>query len=294
MNSCIYSGYVRHRRFTPVKNQFRYRVFQMYLDLAELPTLFEPFIGWSASRPALAWFRRADHLGSASESLDESVRNEVQRQTGFRPDGPIRLLTNLRYFGFSMNPVSFYYCFDSSGNRLTAVLAEVNNTPWGERHCYVLSDPCRSHSGTPGTLWTRKQFHVSPFMPMQLNYRWRLSIPGERLLVNIQNHEEDHGSDSTVARRPFDVTMSYRRTPITSASLTSVLLRHPCMTLKVFSSIYWQAFRLWSKGVPFVPHPDHQGHSENHERPEISNRTETPLDTPAEVVGVGHNNGHSQ
>ena len=103
----------------------------MYLDLAELPGVFDPHLLWSARRAAVAWFRREDHLGDPAKPLDECVRDEVQRQTGIRPDGPVRLLTNLRYFGYVMNPVSYYYCFHKSTNRLQTVLAEVHNTPWG-------------------------------------------------------------------------------------------------------------------------------------------------------------------
>src|SRR6185369_12012749 len=141
MNSALYSGWIQHRRFGPGRNQFRYRIFMSYLDLAELPGLFRKRWLWSAHRPALAWFRRKDFLGPSDVPLDVAVRDLVQQRTGVRPDGPIRLLTHLRYFGYSFNPVSFYYCFSAATGALTAIVADITNTPWGERHQYVLPVP---------------------------------------------------------------------------------------------------------------------------------------------------------
>lgn len=267
MHSCLYTGFVRHRRIIPAKNEFRYSLFQLYLDLSELPAVFDPFPLWSARRPALAWFRREDHLGDPAKPLDECVRDEIQSQTGDRPQGPIRLLTNLRYFGYVINPVSYYYCFDPSSGRLRTVLAEVHNTPWGERHCYVLRSPVSPENGAAQTLWNDKEFHVSPFMAMNMRYRWLMTEPGERLAVHIENHviaasnsdsattQEDNSFAMDKDRRPFDVTLSMTRTELSGSALRRALLRHPCMTASVTAAIYWQAAKLWWKGVAYVPHP---------------------------------------
>ena len=204
MNSAIYEGRVRHRRFAPVEHHFSYRLFMMYLDLGELDTVFRGRWLWSARRPAIAWFRRHDHVGDPDRPLDDVVRDLVAERTGRRPAGPVRLLTHLRYFGYCMNPVSFYYCFEADGATLDAIVAEVHNTPWGERHCYVLDQ-----SGAPHEF--PKNFHVSPFMPMEQTYRWRLGTPGSTLPVHMENLE-----DGTLV---FDATLTLRRRPVTGRGL---------------------------------------------------------------------------
>ena len=259
MESCIYEGWVRHRRFEPCEHVFQYRMYMMYLDLGELPTLFDRFLLWSSHRPAVAWFRRSEHLGDATEPLDASVRNLVKQKTGADLTGPIRLLTNLRQFGFQMNPVSYFYCFDPSGTHVEAVVAEVNNTPWGEQHCYVIPRPQHANTNASRKVSNRKLFHVSPFMPMNMNYEWHLSMPGNTLNVHIRNKWQTAQAVEATApnrRAPFDVTMSVSRTEITRWSMASILLRQPLITGKVFAAIYWQALRLWWKGVAFVPHPN--------------------------------------
>jgi len=155
--SCVYEGVVRHRRHEPVRHELAYRVALLYLDLGELPRLLDGHPLWSARRPALAWIRRADHLGDPREPLDEAVRDLVAERTGRRPDGPVRLLTHARYLGHCFNPVSFYYCFDAGGRALRAVVAEVTNTPWGERHAYVVSGDGRVLKGEHA-----KAMRVSP------------------------------------------------------------------------------------------------------------------------------------
>jgi hypothetical protein len=163
-----------------VEHAFDYRLFMMYLDLDEAPGLFGRRWFWSVGRRTLAWLKREDHLGDPARPLADAVRDLVAERTGRRPAGPIRLLTHLRYFGYCFNPVSFYYCFDEADERVETIVAEVNNTPWGEQHLYVLPASESRGSGTHLQFLRQKEFHVSPFMPMDIRYDWRFSQPDER------------------------------------------------------------------------------------------------------------------
>lgn len=248
MESCIYEGRVSHTRTVPLLHRFEYRLFMMYLDLEELPGLFRKRWLWSATRPALARFRRSNHLGPGDQPLDESVRDLVETESGMRPAGPIRLLTNLSYFGYCFNPVSYYYCFARDGRTLEAIVAEVTNTPWGERDTYVLPVHRARKAGGTRRFSDTKKMHVSPFMPMDMIYDWCFTDPGRRLTVFMAN--------SRKGRRIFGASLRLKRTEINGASLARVLVKFPFMTLKIIAAIHWEAFRLWWKGVPLHAHPD--------------------------------------
>ena len=242
MQSCIYRGWVRHRRLRPIHHEFRSDLFMMYLDLAEIDRLFDRNWFWSTGRFAPAWFRRRDHFGDETQSLDQSVRDLVERKSGERPQGPIRILTQLRYFGFLMNPVSFYLCFGKDES-IQYIVAEVNNTPWNERHCYVLGrdEFANMKEGVA------KEFHVSPFMPMDVQYRWKVTEPAENLLVHIASEQKQE--------KLFDVTMRLNRVEINRNTLAGILVRFPFMTAQIYARIYWQAYRLWRKSTPVYSHP---------------------------------------
>ncbi len=253
MKSCLYVGHVQHRRYAPKRNDFRYRVYMTFIDLDELPTLFDRFWLWSARQPAIAWFRRKDFHGLSTQSLSDSVRDTVFQHTGHRPTGPIRLLTHLRYFGYSFNPVSFYYVYDAADTQVETIVAEITNTPWKQRHCYVLSTKHQvmtESTNQAHNLWQwhfDKQFHVSPFMPMNMRYQWRFSAPRHVLHVHMENWQDES--------KCFDATLALCRQTITSRSLARALLSVPLISLKVTALIYWQAVKLFLKGVPVYTHP---------------------------------------
>jgi DUF1365 family protein len=244
VKSRLYEGIVRHRRHTPRSHEFQYRVAMPYLCLDELPELFDDRALWSARGRALGEFRRSDFLGDPAMPLAREVRRRIHEETGAEHTGPIYLLANLRYFGAQMNPIALYYCFNENESRLEYLVAEVNNTPWDERHSYVLTGP---DQGRMLKTAFDKAFHVSPFNPMAMRYHWRSNTPDHRLLLHMEN--------SSDGERVFDATLSMAAQPMTAANLNRVLYRYPLMTVKVGLAIYWQDLRLFLKGVPFHAHP---------------------------------------
>jgi hypothetical protein len=250
----VYEGTIRHRRFHPVENRFQYRLFFMFLDLSHLNRLSRIHPLWSGTGVNLAYFRRRDHMGDADVALDRAMREYLRKKTGTRPQGPIRILTHLRYFGHCLNPVSFYYCYDAADNQVETIVAEIHNTPWGQEHLYVLPKEKSIH---PSNQWRRhrfeKQFHISPFMDMHLAYDWRFRLPAKQLNVHMVNYEND--------KRIFDASLSLARKPLTRQNLTRILWLYPAMTVKVAGLIYWQALKLILKGTPFYTHPEKSGNS---------------------------------
>ena len=246
-NSAIYEGLVDHDRLRPRRHRFRYGMAYLYLDLDELPGVLDVHPLWSARHPAPAWFREADYFGRGAVPLAEAVRDAIEGHSGERPTGPIRLLTLPRTWGQCFNPVSFYYVFAPDGTTLRWFLADVSNTPWNERHAYILGPAPDFAAGEPWRPLHRKAFHVSPFMKMDMDYRWTITTPGERLQVRIDNHDADgrlFGAGITLERRPLD-----------RQQLGLYLRHHPWITARVLGGIYVQALKLALKRIPYVPHP---------------------------------------
>ena len=245
--SAVYEGGVRHRRHAPQPHAVRYRMAQLYLDLDEVDRVFDASRLWSADRRNLGEFRRSDYLGDPAVPLAEAVRERAAAALGRRPEGPIRLLTHPRYFGYVFNPVSFYYCHAADGETLDCIVAEITNTPWKERHAYVLpAEAAERHGRALG--WSfAKRFHVSPFLPMARDYAWRFTVPGDDLHVHMDVLHD--------GEREFDATLHLQRRALDAASLRRLLWRHPLMTAQVIGAIHWQALRLWFKRTPVHDHP---------------------------------------
>ena len=229
----------------------------VYLDLAEVDQVLALSRLWGRSAWCPARFKRDDYLKRGELDLDQSVRACVLEQTGTRPSGPIRMLTHLRYYGTIFNPVTFYYCFDDAGERVVFIVAEITNTPWKERHAYVLSAAAaRRSSGQHQVLRWRfgKEFHVSPFMPMGMEYDWSFDAPGESLLVhmNLRHRESDIPPAKT---RAFDATLHLQRRELSASSMRWMLIRFPLLTLRVLARIHFEALRLWIKRAAVHPHP---------------------------------------
>jgi len=254
LRSCLYFGTVRHRRFDAVGHAFRVRAAFVYLDLDELDRAFAGRWYWSARRPAPMWFRRRDYFGDPSVPLDAAVRDAVEQRLGVRPAGAVRVLTTPRALGLSFNPVTFYYCFDPE-DRLQAVLAEITNTPWGERHHYVVG---RQEGAEQLRSEFAKSFHVSPFQPMSQRYRWLFAEPGEQLVVHMENTRAGADEAGGAAEKVFDATLVVHRRTWNTRSLLRAAVCHPWPSLGVLTSIYWHALRLWWKRAPFFDHPTSQ------------------------------------
>ena len=240
LRSAIYEGTLHHRRFGPgTTHEFSYNVAMPLLDLAEIDSVTGLHPLWSSRRPAPVWFRRADFLGHPAVPLDEAVRDLVEERSGRRPAGPIALLANLRTWGWLFNPISLYFCADVDGAGVETLVAEVENTPWHERCSYVV--------GPPGRHRFAKTMHVSPFLPMDVDYELRYTEPTERFVVHFDVVRGDE--------RLLGATLSLRRRALDRRALGRLLWANPLLTHRVSASIYAQAARLRLRGAPFHGHP---------------------------------------
>lgn len=245
MDSAIATGRVWHYRAGPKPHRFVYRTSYTLIDIDRVEALFARSRLWSVERPNLVSFRRDDFLQPLERSLRRAVVERVAEVSGHSPRGRILLLAHLRQWGLCFNPVSFYFCLDEDG-QMDAIVAEVHNTPWDERHAYVLD--CRTQAGPDYRFEFDKAFHVSPFLPMAIHYDWRFRIEDDHLHVHMRLKQSD--------RQCFTAGMQLVLQPLTASAMRRMPLKFPLMTLKVVAAIYWQAFRLWLKKAPFHSHPE--------------------------------------
>ena len=238
----LYVGTVRHRRFSPQPHAFRYGLFMTLLDIDRLPE--QMAVSWLTgyNRRGLATFHERDHFGDPTKTLRARVQESAAHTGRSLPDGPIFLLTHLRYAGYVFNPISLFYCYDHAF-RLHSVLAEVNNT-FGGRHTYWLAG--QLDATAPLRARVAKELYVSPFMPLDMTYDFVLTPPGERLLVHMN---VEHTGASMRGPRCFDATLQLEYRSWTSREIRRALVRFPLMTAKVIAAIHWEALRLSLKGL---------------------------------------------
>jgi DUF1365 family protein len=244
--SQILSGTVRHRRFMPKRHQFSYKLLMFCFDIGDLSASFKDMKEVSIEKFNWFSFRRKDYLSHPEIPLDEYARQLVAAKFNTYPKGKIYLLTQLSCLGYCFNPISLYFIFDETNQHLAYLIIEVTNTPWGEKHNYVLESSTEQKNGVYRYQF-RKELHVSPFMAMNYNYHFNLKLTERDIIVHMENHVD--------SKKDFDATLMLKTSPQKTRSFKSVLRHYPLITYKVAAAIYWQALKLWMKGVPFYSHP---------------------------------------
>ena len=240
----VYQGTIAHTRFSSKSHKFTYKTNMLYLDLDELQGAFLGKLFWGYNKPNLASFYRSDFYGDKRKTIKKSIQSLLLNKINLHHKGKVFLLTTIRYFGFAFNPVSFYYCFDESSN-IQAIISHITNTPWNEKHAYV--HDCRNKSSMSKKFEFDKDFHVSPFMPMNINYSWVFSPPKDFLFVSMDSYNKD--------KLIFNATLKMTKKAWSNFILNKILFLSLPMSIKSTLLIYFNAFILFIKRAKFYPHP---------------------------------------
>lgn len=238
MNSAIYVGRISHRRYIPRSHSFSYPFFMWYLDLEELTAIPSMRPWFSTTRWAFSRYHRPDYYGDSSRPLQDCIKEKMAELTGVSVTGRVSALLNLRTMGLYFSPVNFYYGFDDSGE-FSHFMAEVSNIPWNERYQY-----CHYVAGKELRPQHKKAFHVSPFNHLDQHYSWHIEPPEDRLKVELQ--VDDHRG------RIFEARLELDRVALQKSQIRNLIIKKPVMTGSVVAGIYWQAFKLYIKGVPYL------------------------------------------
>jgi len=239
LNSGIFCGQVVHRRFEPVLHKFKYKMSMFGIDIDEINHISQKFALFGTSKFSPVKFNQKDYIVNEPGDLKERIASKVKSLGGKWDGTKVLMLIQCRCLGIYFSPVNFFYCYNKDGS-CELMLAEVSNTPWNERHYYLID--------VLNPDMTKKTFHVSPFMQLNMKYKWRVSEPLEKVNISIANHFEE--TEAAV----FDAHLTLRKTPLTSLNLIKSWISLPLMVFKIVTLIYWQALKLFIKRVPFVPY----------------------------------------
>ena len=243
--SALYFSGVMHKRLMPFRHRFDYRVVTLLADLDELPALARRLRFFSIDRFNIFSFHQKDHGPRDGTPLRPWIDARLAEAGIDLDGGPVRLMAYPRLWGYAFNPLTVWFCYHRDG-RLMAVDYEVSNT-FGQHHHYLIPVP---HGHKPGQALhqaCRKDFHVSPFLPIEGGYDFRVSEPGEKQATVIRQHVE--------AGEILVASQVGRRVPLTDRNLLRAVAAHPLMTFKVIGAIHWQALKLWRKGAVFHRRP---------------------------------------
>ena len=251
MKSALYFGEVRHHRKSPNKHDLKYQVYMAHLFLDETNQVFKNRWFWSVNRSNLGAFVRSDYHRPEVDDLAKAVRDTMSDQLGRKCSGPVSIITHLRTFGYCFNPVSFYFLWNEEKTRPVALMAEITNTPWGERYAKCFEWNSEEEDARSDHEF-HKEFHVSPFIGMDVEYDWRFHQPAKKFHADMLLREQ--------GKLFFTAHLQLKRCPANAKNLAWALIRFPLMTLNVTRAIYWNALLLRLKGCPFFSHPKNLEH----------------------------------
>ncbi|MBU2979054.1 DUF1365 domain-containing protein [Alteromonas sp. C1M14] len=237
LESALYQGQVFHQRFRPTQHKFAYNIYLFWLKLSELDALDKSIKRFSHNGRNMVEFRRSDYYGDKQRPLEEAIREKMSALHGGALEGDVFMLGQLRMLGIYFSPVNFYF-LRNSGGTYTHMLAEVSNTPWHEQHYYLVD--LATQADTP------KAFHVSPFNPMDMTYKWKIAPPADTFSLSMHCYQTE---------KDFAAGLNMTRISFNNKNLGMALRRIPSMTIKTMVGIYWQALKLFIKRTPIYDHP---------------------------------------
>lgn len=260
LNNALVKGWVRHRRYKPKKHQFEYNMTWTLLDLDKVEEQFKESEFWSIERANIISYRQADFHQSDNdknyrrtppEVTKQNITHSIKKEKGKDFNGRIFMMAHLRNYGYNFNSVCFYYCYDQSDN-LQFIVSEITNTPWGERHSYIFDCEADNSSNRRSLKQFKfnKEFHVSPFITMDMHYRWTFMVAPDSLRVHMVIY-------SAEGEKYFDTTFTAKLLPLNKKAMRDYAFKHALQPQKMSFLIYWQALKLWLKRFKVYDHPKH-------------------------------------